>query len=372
MEKRKSEYDVVIVGGGIAGVSSALSAAREKKSVLLIEANYALGGLATLGLVVFYLPLDDGEGKQIANGIAEELLQLSVSHDQRHQVPKNWKQENKRYEVEFNPSLFSLLLEEKLRQEGIDILFGTTLIDVSKDGDFISSLDLVTRSSHLSVKGKAFIDATGDASLCAYAGEETAITMNGNTLAYWRYENNALKMDKGFHFRADSFYEYEGIEPFDVTSFTIETHKALLRDFLLDGDESEKHMLTRISVIPEFRMTRKLKGKYDLSISDNHQFQADSVGIFPSWVKKGDAFELPYGSLIGKATKNLYVAGRNISTENDEMWNVIRSIPVCAVSGEAAGLLAANYPNHDEIDIRLIHEKMDRRGIIYHLKDIKD
>ncbi len=369
MEKRN--YDVVVVGGGIAGVASALSAAREKKSVLLIEANYALGGLATLGLVVYYLPLDDGEGKQIANGIAEELLRLSVSRDQKHPLPKNWKQENKRYEVEFNPSLFSLLLEEKLTEEGVDILFGASLIGVKKKSQFVSSLELATRSSRFTIKGKTFIDATGDASLCTYAGEETVLSTNKNALAYWRFENNALKMDKGFHFRKDVFYEFEGLSPYETTSFVKESHKALLRDFLMEGEEKDGHSLTRMSLIPQLRMTRKLKGQYDLSMKDNHVYKDDSVGIFPSWVKKGASFELPYTALIGKI-KNLYAAGRNISSEDDEMWNVIRSIPVCAVSGEAAGLLAATYLSHDDIDIDLIHKKMNQRGLIYHLQDIQD
>lgn len=369
MEKRN--YDVVVVGGGIAGVASALSAVREKKSVLLVEANYALGGLATLGLVVYYLPLDDGEGKQIANGIAEELLALSVSHDKTHPLPRKWKQENKRYEVEFNPSLFSLLLEEKLEQEGVDILFGTSLIGVKMKNQFITSLELATRSSRFMVEGKSFIDATGDASLCAYAGEATALSTNKNALAHWRFENNALKMDKGFHFQKETVYEYEGLTPFETTSFIKDSHRALLCDFLMQGDEGVGHSLTRMPLIPQLRMTRKLKGKYELSMKDNHIFKEDSVGIFPSWVKKGDSFELPYGSLVGK-TKNLYAAGRNISAEDDEIWNVIRSIPVCAVSGEAAGLLAATYPSHDDIDIDSIHKKMDERGLTYHLKDIID
>ena len=74
-----ASYDVVVVGGGIAGVSAAVSAAREGASVCLLEREYALGGLATLGLVWCYLPLDDGFGHQIMGSIAEELLKLSVA-----------------------------------------------------------------------------------------------------------------------------------------------------------------------------------------------------------------------------------------------------------------------------------------------------
>ena len=71
-------YDVVVCGGGIAGISAALAAARTGAKTLLIENSYLLGGLATSGLVAIYLPLCDGEGHQLSFGIAEELLRLSV------------------------------------------------------------------------------------------------------------------------------------------------------------------------------------------------------------------------------------------------------------------------------------------------------
>ncbi|MBN1556189.1 MAG: FAD-dependent oxidoreductase [Phycisphaerae bacterium] len=53
-------YDVVVVGGGIAGITAAVAAARNGARTLLAEKNYALGGLATLGNVIVYLPLCDG------------------------------------------------------------------------------------------------------------------------------------------------------------------------------------------------------------------------------------------------------------------------------------------------------------------------
>ena len=71
-------YDVVVLGGGIAGVAAAVAAKRSGRSVLIIEKSCMLGGLATLGLVAIYLPLCDGSGRQVSAGIAEELLHLSI------------------------------------------------------------------------------------------------------------------------------------------------------------------------------------------------------------------------------------------------------------------------------------------------------
>ena len=75
-----TNYDVAVCGGGIAGISAALAAAREGKKVILFEKQYMLGGLGTAGLVTIYLPLCDGYGHQVSFGIAEELLKLSVTY----------------------------------------------------------------------------------------------------------------------------------------------------------------------------------------------------------------------------------------------------------------------------------------------------
>ena len=75
---RYADYDVIVAGGGIAGIAAALAAARAGKRVLLLERMFALGGLATLGLVTIYLPLCDGKGHQLSFGLAEELLKLSI------------------------------------------------------------------------------------------------------------------------------------------------------------------------------------------------------------------------------------------------------------------------------------------------------
>lgn len=106
-------YDVIVCGGGIAGVSAALSASRNNAKVLLIEREYALGGLATLGLIAIYLPLCDGEGEKMSSGISEELLKLSLKYGPG-EIPKVWKDRNSnikdRKEIDIELILIQLLL----------------------------------------------------------------------------------------------------------------------------------------------------------------------------------------------------------------------------------------------------------------------
>lgn len=86
---RKSPYDVIVVGGGIAGVAAAVSASRTGSHVLLVEKNCNLGGLATMGLISWYEPLCDGNGNQLIHGIAEELIRLSTRYGFEN-LPGKW------------------------------------------------------------------------------------------------------------------------------------------------------------------------------------------------------------------------------------------------------------------------------------------
>jgi len=74
------EYDVLVAGGGVAGVAAALAASRAGRSVALVEKTVLLGGLATTGLINHYLPICDGNGRQVCYVIAEELLHLSIRY----------------------------------------------------------------------------------------------------------------------------------------------------------------------------------------------------------------------------------------------------------------------------------------------------
>src|SRR5215510_5674014 len=69
----KAETDVLVVGGGSAGVSAAVAAARNGAEVILVERLGYLGGLATGGLIILLLTLDDGRGRQVIGGLCEEV-----------------------------------------------------------------------------------------------------------------------------------------------------------------------------------------------------------------------------------------------------------------------------------------------------------
>ena len=119
--------DVLVCGGGFAGISAALSAVRQGKKTILLEKQYMLGGLGTAGLVTIYLPLCDGLGRQVSFGIVEELFRLSISMGAEARYPANWldskdasgrTEKHPRFEVQYNSQLFAILAEQLLVKEG--------------------------------------------------------------------------------------------------------------------------------------------------------------------------------------------------------------------------------------------------------------
>ena len=121
------EYDVIVCGGGVAGVSAAVAARRRGASVLLLEKSVLFGGLATIGLISWYEPLCDHLGTKMISGIAEELIKLSVKYG-FDSLPDAWKDgENKekvpvRYATFYSPTIFSMALDELLTDCGVDMI----------------------------------------------------------------------------------------------------------------------------------------------------------------------------------------------------------------------------------------------------------
>ena len=386
MKENVKNYDVVVVGGGIAGISAALAAARTGVKTVLIESSFLLGGLATSGMVTFYLPLCDGMGNQLCHGISEELLKLSISHGAEGPIPEVWfhpstKEERigKRYRVQYNPNVFAIEAERLLVKEGVDVLYGGTLAKAytSDDGARIEKIMVVTRTETLYYSAKSFIDCTGDATLCALSGEKTALPAHGNMLAAWYYEviDGEYKLiEKG---SSDHIYStacggkkfFDGLDSVKLSEVMQETHKVMLDDFLSRGDGDRKHAMATVGTIPQVRMTRRLCGVFEMKKSDDKKHFENSVGTFGSWRENGLAYELPIESLYGARIKNLTVAGRLVSVENDDMWDITRVIPVCAVTGEAAGVIAALYDDIKKIDVKKVQSELVSRGVKIHLSD---
>jgi 2-polyprenyl-6-methoxyphenol hydroxylase-like FAD-dependent oxidoreductase len=357
-------FDVVVVGGGIAGVAAALAAARSGVSVCLLEKLYALGGLATLGNIAVYLPLCDGRGRQVMGGLAEELLRLAVegvripdkaAHFEK--IPACWQpggdpaeRRRTRFRAAFNPSAFLLALEERILEAGVTLRFDTRFCAVRRARGRIAHLVVESKSGRQALAVGAVVDATGDADVCFAAGEPTE-ALDSNVLAAWfyslsggrarlhalsrRYSPLALRDGaEGPFFRGDTAEEVTG---------HLTASRALLRERLaalrtLEPESDVQPFL--VPTFPSLRMTRRLVGACSLQADDAHRWCEDAVALLGDWRRPGPVWALPYRAIRGVRNTNLVVAGRCLSAA-PSVWDVTRAIPVCATSGEAAGLAAA-------------------------------
>lgn len=385
------ECDVLVCGGGIAGMSAALAAARNGAKVILLERQFMLGGLATLGLVTIYLPLCDGEGTQVSFGIADELLRLSIARgiiEDKNPIPwlNNGSLEEKkqtRFEVQYNPNVFATDAEKLLVESGVEILYGTLAVGTIVEDKKITSVIIENKSGRSAINVKSVVDCTGDADICKLAGAKTAMHGKGNILAAWYYRHSD---DKGVQLKLLGFADvvdkngnstvksliptrFGGIDAKEISRMEIIAHQKALEDAMKVREEDGSTVPVVFPTIPQLRMTRRIVGVATPDDAPTHKFEETSVGLYSDWRKRGPVYELPFGSLYGDDVKNLITAGRNISV-TDALWDITRVIPVCAVSGEAAGTAAAMSDDFASLDIKALQKKLSDAGVRLHCPEV--
>ncbi len=356
----KQSYDVIVVGGGVAGVSAAVAASRKGAKTLIIEKQINLGGLATMGLISWYEPLCDGKGNQVIHGIAEELIKLSVKYGFEN-LPAKWGGEGKnyihteRYATRYSPTVFSLALDEYVKENGVDIRFDTMAVFPVVEGGHCKGVLCESVSGKEFYGCKCIIDATGDAAVCAAAGLPLENGMNYHIYichSYFRKDldefvgtNDAAKFRVWFARGADLYgnNQPEGKTPeteynSDSENEYIKWGKSEIFKAINKADTKNNRDIMMLPTMPQYRKIRRLIGE---TTFDANSFECcDSIGKCGDFRIPGPVYEIPYSSLYNKNIDNLLVAGRIISATG-EGWEITRVIPVCALTGEAAGKAAA-------------------------------
>ena len=385
--------DVLVCGGGFGGISAALAAARQSKKVILIEKQYILGGLGTAGIVTIYLPLCDGLGHQVSFGICEELFRLSISMGAEDRYPENWldsddiskrTKNDPRYQVQYNPSLFAMLVEKLLVENGVEILYGTYAVAVDKSDDRINAVVIENKSGRQAISVKSVVDATGDADIVKFANAPSETFKQGNILAAWYYSYGK----DGYKLRSLGFCDipedqkteenkvemlvnrrFSGLDGQELSEQTVMSHTSTLNDIIKRRTADPMLIPTMLATTPQIRMTRRIDGEYVLDDNEMHTYFEDSIGMVSDWRKCGPIYEVPFRTLYSKDVKNLICAGRCTSV-TDSMWDIMRVIPCCAVTGEAAGVAAAMTDDFSTLDIKLLQKKLSENGVVLHEKDL--
>ena len=363
----REAYDVIVVGGGVAGVAASVSAAREGAKVLLLEKQVNLGGLATSGLISWYEPLCDSQGNQVVFGIAEELIKLSV-RDCFDSLPERWGGTEKsaarreRYSTRYSPTVFTLALDEYVTDAGVKILFDTYGTYPVMEGNICQGVITENADGRSFYPAKVVIDATGDASVMYRAGVpcregENYLTYLVHDIVFdeakqfldenktWAVRNwvNAGSDMLG-NGQPEGMPRVKGITSEEITTFMLVGKRRML-ERIRQRDRYSYDIMT-IPSMPQFRTIRQIVGDSDFKAINGNSVP-DSIGhtgdfrMAEKYVR--NVYDVPLSALYNSSFPNLLAAGRIISAPSHDDWEVSRVIPTCAMTGEAAGKAAVRY-----------------------------
>ena len=163
---------------------------------------------------------------------------------------------------------------------------------------------------------------------------------------------------------------FSGLDGEELSEQMCMSHQSTYADFLKKRQADDALLPVTIATIPQIRMTRRIAGEYELSHEEMHKYFEDSVGMVSNWKKRGPVYEVPFRTLYSSQIKNLICAGRCTSV-NETLWDVMRVIPCCAVTGQAAGTAAAMTDDFSTIDIKELQDKLVANGVYLHEEDLK-
>lgn len=169
----EKNYDVIVVGGGVAGVAAAVSAVRSGAKTALIEQSGILGGQATLGIVTPIGATHTNIDRRPLGGICDEYMTTVREYTKKYGMQKDTDLPDYTYTVA--PHITKYVLLKMCTDTGVDVMFHTTLADVISEGNEIKGVTVLTKSGFGNLYAKAFTDATGDADLIYLSGDSYII-----------------------------------------------------------------------------------------------------------------------------------------------------------------------------------------------------
>ena len=373
------EVDIVVCGGGVAGVAAATCAARHGARVILLERYGYLGGLATGGLVITVPPLDNGINSEV-----RLRLEAARTYQECANLGDDPAVDGL---IAVDPEILKFELLTLLLDSGAKLLLHTAVVGSIETDGRVGGVIVMSKGGRAAIRARVVIDTTGDGDLAATAGAafelderplpvtlmSTVVGVDtGRALAQlgsWgnlrnvvaqAVEAGELAFDLEVRSRewapgvfaaelcypgqinlwSGSLFGVNGIDPDDLTRAEIVTRQHTMRlvAFLrerLAGFEQARLECTAAQV--GVRGTRRITGLASPSLAEVFAAPFDDTVVKPYATRK---MRIPYGSLVPRDVDGLLFAGRCLSAAPDAMVQ-LRLIPVCFATGQAAGTAAA-------------------------------
>jgi hypothetical protein len=407
---KEKKYDVLIVGGGCAGVAAALETARSGLKTALVEKTIIWGGLATSGLVPIYMPLCDGKGRQVTFGISEELLKASIKYGPGR-IPSGWSEGpspidelasdelypqsrmNRRYQTSFAPFAFVLGMDELLVKSGADLWLDSLACTPILKGNAVIGVEVENKSGRIAIKARQIIDASGEADIAFRAGAPCrdlgsfpgmlyySVSLKGAEKALEKRDAGKMvkwegvganEHSKGYNGPSGKF---SGVDGKQVSQYIMESRelsrKQVAEKQAKEGDLGrEKVFPVSLPTMHQIRMSRCIEGVESVLTDNQNKRMGTSIGMVADCRKTDAVWEIPYGSLVPQRIENLLAVGRCMDAEG-YAWQVTRLIQGSALTGQIAGIVAElamqKKTSPGKLDPANVQEQVKGKGIKLHL-----
>jgi hypothetical protein len=390
-------YDVIVLGGGTAGVVAAIQAGRAGAKTLLVEKTGMLGGTMTNGGVNFP-GLFHAWGRQVIAGIGWELVSRCVA-EAGDTLPNfaDYKRPHPLLHVRVDAFLYAALCDEVVIAAGVEIIFHAMPATLAEAPDGEGwNVTLCTKTGLSTCRARVVIDATGDANAASLAGLPVVIrdetqpatlsclatgydlalldidTINrafdtevkAGRLAYTDASWNTIAANVGKWLgkrgsNASHVHHINARDSVGKTHLELEARKSLLRlyRFLRQQPGLEKLNLAHLAPECGVRETAVIRGKRTVTVEDycSGRLWDDAVcfsfypidlhtaaggGLRCELLQEGVVPSVPRGALLPEGSSNFLVAGRCLAS--DRLANsALRVQATCMATGQAAGALAA-------------------------------
>jgi FAD dependent oxidoreductase len=396
--------EVAVIGAGSAGATAAIAAGRAGADVLLLEANGFLGGTSTAVLDTFYGFFTPGEQpRKVVGGIGGELVSELAGTSTVIHRPNTY---GAGTGITYHPEYLKVAWERLVARAGVRVLLHARLFAAEVHSDEIRSVTVATKRGAQRLHARVFVDASGDADLCHFAGLGYELAGVGGPAQTLTTTFKMVNVDmarrstvpraelKRLMREAAAAGEYQlprlegsdhraAVEGMTATIMTrLPSHLTdpeLLSTREMQGREQaleyvrflrdrvpgyERAELASFGSQIGVRETRRVYGDYRLDRSDvlsAAQFD-DQIGLCGApiedhhdgvdtawaYIPDGGVVGIPYRTLIPRDARNVLVAGRCFSATHDAHASV-RSMAQCMAMGHAAGVAAAAARRHGEV-----------------------
>ena len=415
-----AESDVVVVGGGAAGVTAAVSAARNGCSVTLLGRYHHLGGMASGGMV---LVLDDmvNGNEIVVSGIVDEFVarmekegmavvppeEDRYASDEMYRKWARWGVHNFHlpkkpqpivYAVAFDPDSWKRTSLDLVAENNINLRLHSWFSDAIVEDGKVKGVICQTKNGRQAIRGDIVIDTTGDCDVAMAAGAEFTTGQYIVTTVFRLANVDTEEADRFEYEEPEEFARinrearriiggawemwwlktpipgvvwcncphmpgYDGVSVEDLTRAEYEGRERMMGLYHYVREHmpgfKNSYMLGAAEQVG-VRTTRMLRGEYVVTKDDvvNRRYFEDTVC-------RGRDYYTPYRALLPKKVDQLIVAGRHYSAE-PEAQKRSREIPPCMVQGEVAGIAASLALQEDinirDVDYRKIQKQMRAQG----------